>query len=137
MESGAKRTNQRILIVDDNTLIVDIYQEKLTRAGFEAFALKDAEGDFVSKVAAWKPDLILQDINLCEPEEHCVDGFAACKMLRDDPRTKDIPVIFLTNRSEPENIHKAKMLGVSTYIVKAMMTPGEVVEEIKKNLPKA
>ncbi len=132
MEISTKK--QKILVIDDDPLIVDIYQTKFNTAGFEAIALNNAEGDFVSKIAAWKPDLILLDVNLCPPEFTCVDGFTACKMLRDDARTKNIPVIFLTNRSEEENIDKAKALGVPTYIVKAMMTPSEVVDEVRKQL---
>ncbi len=90
-------------------------------------ALDGEEG--LRKVKEKKPDLILLDLIL--PKVH---GFDVLKQLKEDPETKDIPIIVLTNLEGTGDIEKALELGATTYLVKASYTLEEVIEKIKKAL---
>ncbi|MBT4516766.1 MAG: response regulator, partial [Candidatus Komeilibacteria bacterium] len=65
-----------------------------------------------------------------------MDGFSVLKALKEDDTTKDIPVILLTNLGQDEDIQRGKDLGAVGYLVKANLTPSEVVEEVKAKLGK-
>lgn len=88
-------------------------------------ALDGEEG--LKLVKEKKPALILLDLIL--PKVH---GFDVLKQLKEDPETKDIPIIVLTNLEGTGDIEKALELGATTYLVKASYTLEEVLEKIKK-----
>lgn len=115
----------KILLVEDEKSLSEMYQAKLAKEGFEVASVDNGEG--VPQVAAVaKADLILLDIILPK-----VDGFAALKDLKSDSRTKKIPVILLTNLGQDEDIKKGKQLGADLYLVKSNLTPAQVVDKIK------
>ena len=91
--------------------------ERVSRPLMESLA-----SDFVGKVAEIMPDLISLDIIM--PER---DGFEAIKLLKADSRTKNIPVIFLSNMGQGEDIKEGISLGAVDYIVVATITPNELV----------
>jgi len=118
-----------ILLVEDDSFISGMYQTKLVSLGYEVEVKDDGE-------AAWDrlqqdplPDLLLLDIVL--PKK---DGFEVLEALRDDKRTKDLPVILLTNLGQKPDVERGIKLGADDYIIKAHYTPTEVVEKIKKVL---
>ncbi len=76
-----------------------------------------------------KPDLILLDIIMPK-----LDGFSVLKSLKENSSTKSTPVILLTNLGQDEDIKKGNELGAAGYLVKANLTPGQVVEKIKEVL---
>jgi len=76
-----------------------------------------------------KPDLILLDLILPK-----INGFDVLKQLKEDPDTKEIPVIVLTNLEGMQDIEKVIGLGATTYLVKANYSLVEVMEKIKKAL---
>ncbi len=76
-----------------------------------------------------RPDLILLDLVL--PRMH---GFDVLKILKQDPLTKEIPIIVLTNLEGVEDVEKALNLGATTYLVKANYSLEEVLEKIRKIL---
>ena len=104
------RTGQKIVIIDDSsfnrTLIVSI----LSEAGYQVMEAVDAETG-INLVSDSCPDLILLDVTMPG-----MDGYEACKRLKGDYRTKDIPVIFLTGRTEKEDIVKGFECGAVDYI---------------------
>jgi DNA-binding response OmpR family regulator len=63
-----------------------------------------------------------------------LDGFSVLRSLKENAKTKDVPVILLTNLGQDEDVKKGKSLGAASYLVKANMTPAEVVEKIKEYL---
>jgi len=77
------------------------------------------------------PDVILLDIMMPK-----MDGFEVLKALKSNEKTKDIPVILLTNLSQKEEVEKGLSLGADDYLIKAHFMPSEVVEKIKKLLDK-
>jgi len=123
--------NAAILLVEDDSFISGMYFTKLTSLGFSVDVVEDGE-------TAWKklqqeslPDLILLDIVLPK-----MDGFEVLENLRKQDRTKDIPVVLLTNLGQKPDVERGMKLGANDYIIKAHYTPTEVVEKITNLLDK-
>ena len=116
-----------ILVVDDtpdnlalmSSLLKDAYKVKVANGGEKA--LKIAASDS-------PPDLILLDIMMPG-----MDGYEVCRRLKSDPRTMNIPVIFLTARSEVEDEKKGLELGAVDYITKPI-SPPIVMARVKNHL---
>jgi CheY-like chemotaxis protein len=85
-----------ILIVDDEPAFREIFSIKLTAEGFRVETAENGERA-VEQAKALKPDLILMDVTM-----PVMDGPTAVLKLRDDPETKDIKVVFLTNLGDPQ-----------------------------------
>lgn len=101
-----------ILIVDDEKLNIELAAIYLKEDGYKlSFALNAKSA--IESVIKHKIDLILLDINM--PGK---DGFDVCKLLKDDPKTKDIPVVFLTAQTDIEYISRAFEVGGVDYISK-------------------
>ena len=120
METNNRGTTQtaNILIVDDVKANLTVLSEMVRQAGYIArpvISVKQA----MQAVDAFLPHLILLDITMPE-----IDGFEYCEMLRKDPRTKDIPVIFITGLTSTEDKIRGFKLGAVDFIVK----PFEVEE---------
>lgn len=125
-QEQAQQAKKRILIVEDDPVLLKMYSEKFTFEGFEVLSAKD--GEEALEVALKAPlDIILLDIMLPK-----MSGTDFLEKLRQTPIGKDIPVVALTNLAEEEEKEKALKLGVKEYLVKAMQTPEQVVEKIKK-----
>ena len=120
----------KILLIEDEEMLANMYEVKFKNEGFDLEkALDGAAG--LEKAKANKPDFILLDIIMPK-----MDGFSVLKALKEDETTKDVPVMLLTNLGQEEDIQKGKELGSVGYLVKANITPAEVVAEVKKNLGK-
>lgn len=113
----------KILLVEDDTFIRQMYEITFRKAGIDLITLPHAGGDFVQKVLEVNPDLVSLDIIM--PER---DGYEAIKLLKQDERTKNIAVIFLNNLGQPENIQKGLSLGAVDYLITARYEPKQVVE---------
>ena len=101
-----------ILIVDDNRHNLSVLSETLKGAGFQVGVEVDGEG-VLQQVAYAKPDLILLDVNMPG-----IDGFETCKLLKSNPQTQDIPIIFMTAWTETTDKVKGLSLGAVDYIPK-------------------
>jgi CheY-like chemotaxis protein len=120
-----KRT--KILIVDDLPENLQILGSTLREQGFQiAFATNGKQA--LSIAGSKKPDLVLLDMSMPE-----MDGLTVCRKLKENPVTKNIPVIFLTARTESESIRKALSVGAIDYIVKPFNT-GELINRILVHL---
>lgn len=120
----------KILLVEDDKFLSEMYATKLAESGFNVEAAFDGE-DGLTKISSFKPDLVLLDIVL--PKK---DGFEILKIIRSDASLKDIFVIALTNLGQKEEVEKGLSLGANDYIIKAHFTPTEVVAKVKKLLEK-
>ncbi len=107
---------KKILIIDDNEnnrlLMSDILQYR----GYEILEAEDGEKG-IKKAAELKPDLILLDMQMPG-----IDGFAAAKILKGDPLTKDIKIIVVTSLAMKGDREKIISLGVDDYIAKPIDT---------------
>lgn len=118
----------RIAIIEDDPVINQMYRMKFEADGFEV-QLADNGQRGVALVQSFKPDLILLDIKM-----PTMDGDAALTEIRKHSWGKDIPVIILTNLGEEEAPKTLRALGIQSYIVKADLTPREVVGRVKETL---
>lgn len=120
----------KILLVEDEKSIADMYKMKFEREGWEVVYIDNGDG-VLKTVVEKKPDIVLLDIILPK-----ADGFSVLKELKENSQTKKVPIVMLTNLGQEEDIKKGKDLGADGYLVKANLTPAQVVEEIKKILPR-
>ncbi|MDZ7798022.1 MAG: response regulator [Patescibacteria group bacterium] len=130
MTKKDKAKKQKILLVEDDTFLSGMYVSKLDIEGFETVLASEGKQG-LKMVKQENPDLILLDIILPK-----MDGFEILKEIRKDKKTKDIPVILLTNLGQKKDVDKAFNLGAVDYLIKAHFMPSEVVEKIKKTLRK-
>lgn len=124
----------RILIIEDDEILVEMYEAKFKMEGFEVEkALNGKEGLEILKKD--KPDLILLDILMPE-----MNGFEFLKNIKKEPSYHSVPVILLTNLGDPEidmDREMAYALGVRDYLIKSRHTPDEVVKRAKDVLAEA
>jgi CheY-like chemotaxis protein len=121
----------KIVIFEDDKLISEMYQRKFEREGFEIVLLDHPPKDVVDVVIKEKPDLIAMDIVMPQ-----MSGYDAIKLLKGDKRTKDIPVVVLTNLKEGGHSMLSEKLGAAAFIAKADNTPSEVVKKVKELIKK-
>jgi CheY-like chemotaxis protein len=103
---------KKILLVDDSPTILLMEKMILAQNGYELITAKDGE-DGLEKAAAEKPDLILLDLIM--PGKN---GLEVLEILRQDEKTRAVPVIMVTTRSEAEKIEAAYSFGCSDYVTK-------------------
>lgn len=106
------RIKPLILIVDDNPQNLQIIGEKIEQSGYDAaIATNGTQAYDFAKVN--RPDLVLLDIMM-----PMVDGFDVCRLFKNNPVTVDIPIIFLTAKTNYDDITKAFELGAVDYVIK-------------------
>lgn len=119
-----------LLLIDDSMLEQRLLVELLTKNAFRlAIALNGMDG--YRKALLNAPDLILLDVTMPG-----IDGFGVCRMLKSNPQTQHIPVIFLTALNHPEQRLEGLRLGAVDYIPKPFSTDEEVLMRIRLHLPK-
>jgi len=119
---------KKILIIEDEATLQKALAEFLISEGFEVSSALDGVNG-LNMVKSELPDLVLLDIIL--PKK---DGYEVLDEVKKDEKTKDIPVILLTNLESPEDIDKAFEKGASTYLVKSNYKLEEIVKKIKETL---
>ena len=113
----------KILIVEDERDIVELLRYNLRQEKFEVDVVRNG-ADALQRAIDNPPDLILLDLLLPE-----VDGLIVCRLLKNDPRTKKIPIVMLTAKTEESDRVKGLELGADDYITKPF-SPREVVLRI-------
>jgi len=116
------------MIVEDDPMLVEIYEKKLTDAGFEVKVVTNGTA-VKDEAEAYKPDLILLDVVLPD-----MDGFEILEVVKKEDDIKDIPVYVFSNLSAKEDMEKATGLGAAGFLTKSNFTPTQLAEEIKKIL---
>ena len=118
----------KIAIIEDDPVINQMYRMKFEADGFEV-QIADNGKRGVELVENFHPDLILLDLQMPS-----MNGAEALAAIRSHDWGKDIPVIILTNLGEEEAPKALKDLGIHSYIVKADLTPRQVVTRSKEAL---
>ncbi len=126
---------KKILIVDDDNFLLDMYALKFSQNNFEVRTAGSGKEGLEKLQGGLLPDVILLDIIMPE-----MDGFEMLEKMRKENLSKDSIEIILSNKSLQADIDKGNQLGVAGYIVKANSTPKEVIEQVidilaKKNIP--
>ena len=119
---------KRVLLVEDEPFLSGMYQTKLGLEGFEVVAAVDGE-DALVKIKDGKYDIVLLDIMMPK-----LNGFEVLKYIRKDSSAgvSKVPVIMLSNLGQKSDIEQGLLLGANDYVVKANLTPAEVVGKINK-----
>jgi DNA-binding response OmpR family regulator len=115
----------RILVADDDPIILRLLEVNL---GLEGFAVETAlrGEDAVVRARETHPDLIILDVMMPGMTGHDVAG-----QLKGDPATADIPIVFLSARTQEEDRARGRELGVAAYITKPF-DPGELVDIVRR-----
>jgi len=121
--------NEKVLFVDDEVDFVDIVGTRLEANGFKVIPAYDGE-EALEKVANDRPDVIILDIMMPK-----INGFDVCRRLKADKNYKDIPVIILTARFQPNDIKFSKDVGADAYITKPF-DPRVLLEKLRELLQK-
>lgn len=123
-----KPVQKKILIIDDDPFIADMYVLKFKAEGFQVEAANDSKTG-VERAEKLKPDIILLDVVMPG-----LDGFGVLQKLRADASLGRPKIIFLTNFGQREDIERGMRLGADDYIIKAHFTPSEVSAKVKEAL---
>ncbi|PIW91426.1 MAG: response regulator [Candidatus Nealsonbacteria bacterium CG_4_8_14_3_um_filter_37_36] len=119
---------KKILIVEDDPFLIDIYTTKLKDSGFSVEVAKEGESA-LRKLTEEKFDLLLLDIVLPQ-----IDGWEILGKIKNAPHQYGgarLKIVILSNLGQKEEVEKGLKLGATKYLIKAHHTPSEVVEEIK------
>jgi DNA-binding response OmpR family regulator len=118
----------KVLIIEDEESLAQMYQTKFDHEGYEVVVANDGSIG-IEQAQKTKPDIILLDIIL--PKK---DGFMVLKELKSDKSTAGVKVIMLTNLGQDEDVIKGKKLGAIDYLVKANLTPAQLVAKVEEYL---
>lgn len=123
-------SSKKILLVEDETFILDLYKYTLSGQGFEIITAIDgfAALEILNKSIKeqLKFDLVLLDVMLPK-----MNGIEVLKLIKSEPSFKYLPVVLITNLGNREIIKQAFKIGASGYILKANVTPYEIGNKIK------
>jgi DNA-binding response OmpR family regulator len=118
----------KIAIIEDDSVISQMYRMKFESDGFDVQIANNGR-DGISLVETFSPDIILLDMQM-----PVMNGDAALREIRTKPWGKNVPVMVLTNMGEEEAPKDMRSLGIEAYIVKADLTPRQVVDRVKSTL---
>ncbi len=127
VSTAQPKSQQSILLVDDSAEDLTLLTEYLRSTRFRITVAFDGREGY-QKASLLLPDIILMDVRMPR-----TDGFAACRLLKADPRTRDIPVIFLSGCNELDDRLEGLHFGAVDYISKPF-APEEVVARVKLHL---
>lgn len=119
---------KKILLVEDDEALANVYRSRLDIEGFETEWVSNGE-DALAAATRFKPDLILLDAMMPK-----ISGFDVLDILRNTPETGSIHVIMLTALSQPKDKERAESLGVDDYLVKSQVVIGDVIERVRYHL---
>lgn len=118
----------RILLVEDEEFIRDVYTQELTKNGFQVDSVGTGKEGF-EKLAQNKYDLLLLDIMLPD-----TNGLEILKQVKQNPATKALKTVLLTNLGQDTVIKQGFQLGAEAYLIKVSYNPDQIVAEVKNFL---
>ncbi len=120
---------KKILIVDDDNFLLDMYALKFSQNNFEVYTAESGIHALEKLRGGLSLDIMLMDIIMPE-----MNGFEALEKMNEEKLSPNCLKIILSNKSEQRDIDEGKRLGVAGYIVKANSTPAEVIDQVIKIL---
>lgn len=118
----------KILLVEDDPFLIDIYKTKLEESGFSVEVADDGL-KAINKAQEGEFDLIILDIVLPQ-----IDGWEILRKIKSEEKTKNAKVVILSNLGQKEEVEKGLNLGATRYLIKANFTPSELIEKIQETL---
>lgn len=116
----------RIVIIEDDDILSSLYDEALSLMGFSVGIAKSGK-EGLKLIEENEPELVILDIVM--PGE---DGFSILQKIRENPKTKNLPVVMHTNLYNDSDKAEALRLGANEYVVKAHVTPKQLADIVKK-----
>jgi DNA-binding response OmpR family regulator len=123
----SSKTEAKLLLVDDDPQILDVVRTLLEPWGFNLTLLDDPQ-QFWDTLEQTAPDLLILDVEMPE-----LSGIALCQVVRNDPRWSELPVLFLSGRTDIETIQSVFTVGADDYVSKPIVGP-ELVARILNRL---
>jgi len=119
--------NKKILLVDDDSFLLDMYAMKFSKSGYEVETADSTESGLKVIRDGYIPDIMLVDIVMPG-----ADGFELVDTVRKEKLAPKAIVIMLTNQGSSDDVSRSRKLNVDGYIVKATTIPSEVLSEVEK-----
>ena len=126
IDTKEKTSDVKVMIVDDDHFILNMYKVKFEHAGFNIATAANGQEALDIARSGYVPDVLLIDIIM-----PVMGGIEFLQLIRAEKLFQQVPIIVLSNQSQSTDISEAMQLGVKSYIVKATTIPSEIVEEIK------
>jgi CheY-like chemotaxis protein len=123
------QNQKKVLLVDDDTFLLDMYAVKFKNQGYDVRSCNDAESALKVLHDGYIPDALLVDMIMPG-----MDGIEFIGALRKENLAGRAAIIMLTNQGLPDDIVRAKKLNVDGYIIKATTIPSDVLRETEKIL---
>ncbi len=120
-------SKKKILIIDDDSFLLDMYALKFNQANFDVHTSLGPEPALELLHGGFVPDIILLDIVM-----PVMDGFEFMEKLKEEKLSQTSIIIILSNRGQPSDIARGESLGASGYIIKASSTPSEVIKKVNE-----
>lgn len=121
-------TAKKILILEDEEIILELLSKKLLQQGYEVRTAKNGkEGMLMMEKEI--PDLVLTDVIM--PEK---DGFEVISEMKQNEALKNVPVMIISNSGQPVEIDKAKEMGVLDWVIKTEFDPQEIINKVNNIL---
>ena len=129
----AKTTQKNIVVVEDDVAMREILSQKLVKSGFKVKVAEDGTAG-LALIEKEKPDMVLMDVMMPG-----LDGYEVLEKLRQssDKKLANTPVMVLSNLWSKEDRQKADTFKVKDYLVKAYLTPDQIVQKLREALVKA
>ena len=121
---------KKILIIEDEEIMLGLVQRKLIKEGYEISVAKDGE-EGIRVMKEVNPDLILLDIIMPK-----MGGFEVMEEMNKNKELKKIPVIVISNSGQPVELDRAQNLGAKDWLIKTEFDPQEVIDKVVKQIGK-
>ncbi|PIZ99122.1 MAG: response regulator [Candidatus Komeilibacteria bacterium CG_4_10_14_0_2_um_filter_37_10] len=123
-----KNAKKKILLIEDDAFLAKMYQTKLTKSGYQVIVALDGKSGY-QKIVRQRPDLILLDLVL-----PVMSGQEILMKICQQPELQKIPVLVLTNVSQPEAIRDVWRYQVKEYMIKSQLNPSDIIKIINNYL---
>ncbi len=117
----------KVLLVEDDEAVIEMYRLQLSADGYVVLVALDGEQGLATALAE-TPDFIFLDLRLPK-----ISGFELLARLRANASTREIPVIVLSNLTDPELSHRGSQLGVVEFMIKAETTPMQLSQRLAEH----
>ncbi len=123
----SERPQGRVLIVDDDPVILRLLQVNFRLEGYEVQTASRGH-EVLQKAREWRPEIVILDVMMPG-----IDGWEVCRRLKEDPDIGSVPVIFLSARAQDEDRERGYALGVVEYVTKPF-DPAHLVGIVRRTL---
>lgn len=136
-----KSEKGRILFVEDEKMLLDMYQDYFERKGYDFLTSGDIEESLLLTEFE-QPDAVLLDIIIPKLEDGSINliaeqGYDYLSAVKKNPKTKDVPIIVFTNLNTDKDRQKCRRMGAAAYIFKRDVSPSEVMEAVAEIIKKS